>query len=130
VQMISAEADGGSAPSVLRQAMFCPEDLENMGMSDLKAIMERLAVRGSKSDDKAELIRRFHEEGLVFCEAEAARRRQAAQKMQAETAAPAGTGAAAPAARADTGPPLAQRSGAGGKFADHAHTLRVWKTWW
>ncbi|CAJ1363835.1 unnamed protein product, partial [Effrenium voratum] len=74
------------------------------------AIMERLAVRGSKSDDKAELIRRFHEEGLVFCEAEAARRRQAAHKMQAETAAPAGTGAAAPAARADTGPPLAQRS--------------------
>lgn len=102
VLIVSAdEAECGSSPSMPREPMFSPEDLEKTSISDLKAIMERLAVKGSSSNEKAELIRHLHDAGLVLSEAEARSRRESAQttadvEMSSSNPTPS--------------PPLAQRS--------------------
>eukprot|EP00913_Durusdinium_trenchii_P002790 g2581.t1 len=100
VHIISAaEADNGSTPSMPRQPMFCTEDLANMGLSDIKAIMDRLSVKGSSSNDKEELIGQLRTAGLLLSEEEAHSRREAQQHADVEM-----EPAAAPS------PPLAQRS--------------------
>lgn len=97
VLIVSAdEAECASSPSMPRQAMFSTADLEKMSISDLKAIMERLAVKGAASDEKAELIRHLEEAGLVLSAEEAQQREVPTPSPDVEMSAPS--------------PPLAKRS--------------------
>eukprot|EP00931_Biecheleriopsis_adriatica_P022684 TRINITY_DN14510_c0_g2_i1.p1 TRINITY_DN14510_c0_g2~~TRINITY_DN14510_c0_g2_i1.p1 ORF type:complete len:383 (+),score=88.21 TRINITY_DN14510_c0_g2_i1:95-1150(+) len=101
VHIITSEPEaspGGSAPSrpaVERQPMFSRIQLESIGISDLKAIMQRLGVPGFGCQDKAEMIRHLADAGLLLSDEEAEAKLQAApekpaEEPQAQDAAPVG----------------------------------------
>eukprot|EP00439_Symbiodinium_sp_Y106_P003334 s8003_g1.t1 len=83
------------------------EDLQNLSIADLRAVLERLSVFGAPDDDKDglhvpiqynsvlewfpnedQLLRRMAECNLIFSEEEAAERRQSAVPMETEEAPP------------------------------------------
>lgn len=88
VLMISADDEETSNQSVQREPMFAMEDLQNLSIADLRAVLERLSVFGAPDDDKDQLLRRMAECNLIFSDEEAAERRQSAVPMETEEAPP------------------------------------------
>jgi len=122
VQLIATdemEVDGHSSPSrpsaSYGRAMFSRDQLDCMGVSDLKAIAQRLGVTGPSCNDKEELLRLLSDAGLVMSDEEAAAaaaRAPPAASQSAEGDAEKRPAQASPdaAAAAASGPPLATRS--------------------
>lgn len=118
IEIDEMEVDGNSSPSApsasYGRAMFSKDQLDSMGVSDLKAIAQRLGVTGGSCNDKEELLRLLSKAGLVMTDEEAAARALpvASQPVEedVEKRPAAQDGQKFPdAAAAASGPPLATR---------------------